>query len=114
LDFDIDLLFELCHLKFLITMPKETAQKNINDHAGVKAIAPVRRMQLSGTVASDKMKDTIVVTVERYVKHPKYHKFMKRTLRLKAHDAGNTKKVGDKVTIESCRPMSKEKAFKVI
>jgi small subunit ribosomal protein S17 len=71
-------------------------------------------MQLSGIVASDKMKDTIVVTVERYVKHPKYHKFMKRTLRLKAHDAGNTKKVGDKVTIESCRPMSRDKAFKVI
>jgi small subunit ribosomal protein S17 len=80
----------------------------------VTLVRQVRRMQLSGTVASDKMKDTIVVTVERYVKHPKYHKFMKKTLRLKAHDAGNTKKIGDKVTIESCRPMSRDKAFKVI
>jgi len=95
-------------------MAKETAQKNTKTVADAKAAVPVRRMQLSGTVVSDKMKDTIVVTVERFVKHPKYHKFMKKTLRLKAHDAGNTKKIGDKVTIESCRPMSKQKAFIVI
>lgn len=101
-------------------MAKETAQKNpTNTTKEVNLTTPhgatlVRRMQLSGIVASDKMKDTIVVTVERYVKHPKYHKFMKKTLRLKAHDAGNTKKIGDKVTIESCRPMSRDKAFKVI
>jgi small subunit ribosomal protein S17 len=112
-------------------MAKETVQKNTANKAqeanlttpqarhdsaesGVTLVRQVRRMQLSGVVASDKMKDTIVVTVERYVKHPKYHKFMKKTLRLKAHDAGNTKKIGDKVTIESCRPMSRDKAFKVI
>jgi small subunit ribosomal protein S17 len=100
-------------------MAKEIAQKNKTDGKtttshDVTLVRQVRRMQLSGVVASDKMKDTIVVTVERYVKHPKYHKFMKKTLRLKAHDAGNTKKIGDKVTIESCRPMSRDKAFKVI
>ena len=95
-------------------MAKETAQKNMKNPVEAKAVVPIRRMQLSGIVASDKMKDTIVVTVERYVKHPKYHKFMKKTLRLKAHDAGNTKKIGDKVIIESCRPMSRDKAFKVI
>ncbi len=101
-------------------MAKETVQKNTKDKAQAANLAAAqathepRRMQLSGIVASDKMKDTVVVTVERYVKHPKYHKFMKKTLRLKAHDAGNTKKIGDKVTIESCRPMSKHKAFKVI
>ena len=98
-------------------MAKETAQKNIKKTPAAgsdAAAAPVRRMQLSGIVASDKMKDTVVVTIERYVKHPKYHKFMKKTLRLKAHDAGNTKKIGDKVVIESCRPISRDKAFKVI
>lgn len=99
-------------------MAKEISQKKETTiKAGTAApdgVTPVRRMQLSGIVASDKMKDTVVVKVERYVKHPKYHKFMKRTLRIKAHDAGNTKKIGDKVTIESCRPMSKQKAFKVI
>ena len=101
-------------------MAKETTQKNNTNKVNEANLttphgAPlVRRMQLSGIVASDKMKDTIVVKIERYVKHPKYHKFMKKTLRLKAHDAGNIKKIGDKVTIESCRPISKDKAFKVI
>ena len=70
--------------------------------------------QFSGTVVSDKMKDTVVVDVARFVKHPKYGKFMKRNKNFKAHDAGNTKKVGDKVTIEECRPISKGKNFKVV
>jgi small subunit ribosomal protein S17 len=93
-------------------MAKETTQKN----TAKTPVAPVEvnRQQLSGVVASAKMKDTIVVTIERYVKHPKYHKFMKKTIRIKAHDAGNTKKEGDKVTIESCRPISKQKSFRVI
>jgi small subunit ribosomal protein S17 len=94
-------------------MKKETAQKNTKNTKKTEAV-PVKRMQLSGVVASAKMKDTVVVAVERFVKHAKYHKFMKKTLRIKAHDAGNTKKEGDKVTIESCRPMSKQKAFIVI
>ena len=67
-----------------------------------------------GVVVSDKMKDTAVVLVERYIKHPKYGKFMKLGKRFKAHDAGNTHKVGDKVTIEETRPISKEKRFKII
>ena len=67
-----------------------------------------------GVVVSDKMKDTVVVKVERFVKHPKYHKFMNKSTKLMAHDAGNTKKIGDRATIESCRPLSKNKSFKVI
>jgi small subunit ribosomal protein S17 len=70
--------------------------------------------RFSGTVVSDKMKDTIVVDVARFVKHPKYGKFMKRNKNIKAHDAGNTKKVGETVTIEECRPISKDKKFKVV
>ncbi len=65
-------------------------------------------------VVSDKMKDTVVVLVERYVKNQKYQKFITLRKRYKAHNPGNTKKVGDKVTIESCRPLSKQKSFKVI
>ncbi len=68
----------------------------------------------TGVVVSDKMKDTIVVSIQRFVKHPKYHKFMSRKTKLMAHDAGNTKKIGDTATIEACRPLSKNKAFKVI
>lgn len=67
-----------------------------------------------GTVVSSKMKDTIVVSVERYVKHPKYQKFMRRTKKLMAHDAGNTKAEGEVVTIKETRPMSKRKNFIVV
>jgi small subunit ribosomal protein S17 len=70
--------------------------------------------KFSGIVVSDKMKDTVVVDVARFVKHPKYGKFMKLNKNIKAHDAGNTKKIGEKVTIEECRPISKGKYFKVV
>ena len=69
---------------------------------------------LSGTVVSDKMKDTIVVLVERYEKHPKYGKFIKQRKKFKVHDSGNTAKIGDKVQIIETRPISKEKSFKLL
>ncbi|MDO8569867.1 MAG: 30S ribosomal protein S17 [bacterium] len=69
---------------------------------------------LSGTVVSNKMKDTIVVSVERYEKHPRYSKFIKRRKKFKAHDLGNTAKVGDKVHIVETRPISKDKNFKLL
>ncbi|KKQ83260.1 MAG: 30S ribosomal protein S17 [Parcubacteria group bacterium GW2011_GWB1_38_8] len=69
---------------------------------------------LSGTVVSNKMKDTIVVSVERYEKHIKYGKFIKRRKKFKAHDLGNTKSVGEKVDIVESRPISKDKHFIVI
>lgn len=78
-----------------------------------KNITP-KRQTFSGIVVSDKMKDTAVVVVERYVKDEKYHKFITLRKRYKVHNPGNTKKVGDKVTIESCRPISKHKSFKII
>lgn len=73
-----------------------------------------KRKVLSGVVVSDKMKDTIVVKVQRFVKHPKFGKYVKINKKFKAHDAGNSKKIGDKVSIEECRPISKDKYFKVI
>ena len=73
-----------------------------------------QRKTLQGTVVSDKMKDTIVVSVERYEKHPKYQKYLKIRKKFKAHDAGNTKKIGQKVTIAETRPISKDKHFEVI
>ncbi len=67
--------------------------------------------KLSGTVVSNKMKDTIVVAVSSYEKHPKYEKFIKKRKKFKVHDAGNTKVIGDKVTIVETKPMSKDKHF---
>lgn len=80
----------------------------------MKSGTKIKRKILSGIVVSDKMKDTIVVRISRYVKNEKYHKYMNLHKRYKAHDPGNTKKVGDKVEIESCRPISKQKYFKLI
>lgn len=69
---------------------------------------------LSGTVVSNKMKDTVVVLVERYEKHPKYEKFVKTRKRFKAHDAGNTKQMGEKIVIRETKPISKDKHFIVV
>ena len=68
---------------------------------------------LKGEVVSDKMKDTVVVKVTRYEKHPKYKKFMKLNKKFKAHDEGNTTAVGDKVEIVETKPISKDKHFKI-
>jgi small subunit ribosomal protein S17 len=69
---------------------------------------------LRGTVVASKMTDTCTVAVERYVKHPKYKKFMRRTKKYLVHDAGNTAKVGEKVEIIETRPISKRKSFKLV
>ena len=65
-------------------------------------------------VVSDKMKDTIVVEVTRFVKHPKYKKYYKVSKKFKAHDAGNLKKVGEKVEMRETRPISRDKHFIVL
>jgi small subunit ribosomal protein S17 len=70
--------------------------------------------EFRGTVVSSKMKDTVVVAVERYVKHPKYQKFLRRTKKFLAHDVGNTSVEGTAVTIRETRPISRRKSFIVV
>jgi small subunit ribosomal protein S17 len=60
------------------------------------------------------MKDTITVAVERYVKHPKYKKYLRRTKKYLVHDAGNTAAMGDVVDITETRPISKRKCFALL
>jgi len=69
---------------------------------------------LSGVVVSDKMDKTIVVSIDRFVKHLKYGKYRKISKKYKAHDGENRFKVGDKVTIEESKPISKDKSFVVV
>ncbi|WP_404711246.1 30S ribosomal protein S17 [Sphingomonas sp. MMS24-J13] len=69
---------------------------------------------LTGTVVSDKTDKTVVVLVERRVKHPLYGKIIRRSKKYHAHDEGNTYKEGQTVRIEECAPMSKLKTWKVI
>ena len=68
----------------------------------------------SGKVVSDKMKDTVVVSVDSYKKHSMYGKYIRRQKGLKAHDQGNKCKIGDTVRIQETRPISKDKNFIVI
>lgn len=67
-----------------------------------------------GHVVKTAMKDTATVSVNWFVKHPKYKKYMRRTKKFLVHDVGNTAKVGDKVTIRETRPISKRKRFVLV
>lgn len=77
----------------------------------LKPVAPTKRQSFVGVVVSDKMDKTRVVLVTRFEQHPKYKKFIKRHKRYKVHDGKNEFKVGDKVRIEACSPVSRHKAF---
>ena len=73
---------------------------------------PRRIMQ--GVVVSDKMDKTIVVKIERKIKHPLYKKFIRRTKKYAAHDEANAAKIGDIVRIRECKPLSKRKHWEVL
>ena len=67
-----------------------------------------------GKVVSDKMDKTIVVAIEDNVRHPKYGKIIKRTVKIHAHDEANTCVVGDKVAVMETRPLSKTKRWRFV
>lgn len=71
------------------------------------------KRQLTGTVVSNKMQKTVVVMVEKLKKHPKYKKIFKLHKKYKAH-TNQKHEVGDKVIIQECRPISKEKKWEVV
>ena len=73
-----------------------------------------RRKVREGLVVSDKMDKTVVVSVEDRVKHAKYHKVIRRTNKLKAHDETNQVGVGDRVLIMETRPLSATKRWRVV
>ena len=72
------------------------------------------RRVMQGVVVSDKMDKTIVVNVERRVMHPLYKKFITRSKKYVAHDENNVHKIGDTVSIQECRPISKRKRWEVV
>ena len=67
-----------------------------------------------GIVTSDKMDKTVIVTIKDRVKHPLYNKIVDKSVKYKAHDENNECGVGDKVQIMECRPMSKDKNWRVV
>lgn len=74
----------------------------------------IQKKTLNGVVVSDKMTGSVCVLVNRFVKHPKYQKFFKISKRYIANDPEDKYKEGDKVLIQSTRPISKKKSFKVL
>jgi small subunit ribosomal protein S17 len=95
-------------------MPKEKAPRAPKTASELSADArnPLqRRREMVGTVVSDKMQKTIVVKVDRRVRHELYGKFLVKSRRFKAHDEKNEAKVGDRVVLVETRPLSREKRW---
>jgi len=72
------------------------------------------RKRRTGVVVSNKMDKTVVVTTVRMTMHPLYKKYIKKRVRFKAHDEANSCQVGDTVIIQECRPLSKDKRWRVV
>ena len=85
----------------------------MSEPAKAAAAKAANQRQLTGRVVSDKMDLTVTVLVERQVMHPVIGKVVSRSKKYHAHNEGNDAKVGDKVVIEECAPISKTKAWKV-
>jgi small subunit ribosomal protein S17 len=81
---------------------------------GAAAPAAKSAKTLTGRVVSTKMQKTISVTIERYVPHPQYGKYQRRTTQLLAHDESNESRTGDLVEIEECRPLSRHKSWRLV
>lgn len=69
---------------------------------------------VTGRVVSSKMDKSITVLVERKIKHPLYGKYIKRSTKLHAHDEANECGLGDTVSVEQCRPLSKTKSWRLV
>ena len=72
------------------------------------------RRILQGVVVGDKADKTVVVQVDRRIQHPLYKKVIRRSKKYMAHDETNTSKVGDRVQIRECRPLSKSKHWQIV
>ena len=82
--------------------------------SNAQTVTRTSRKTRIGTVVSDKMDKTVVVSIERRVQHPVYGKMVRRTKRLKAHDEKNDAKTGDTVRIMETRPLSKDKRWRLV
>ena len=78
-----------------------------------KTVVSEKGKTLKGTVVSNSMKDTLVVSVQRYVMLPKIRKYVRIHKKYMAHAPGHTHNIGDSVVIQSCRPLSKNKHFMI-
>lgn len=81
---------------------------------GADAPAAKAAKTLTGRVVSTKMQKTIAVLIQRYVPHPAYGKYQRRTTQLLAHDENGESRTGDLVSIQACRPLSRHKSWRLV
>lgn len=94
--------------------PKVTTDETTNPTLASDRHTMAKRRRLRGVVVSDKMDKTIVVKVDRQVKHPFYHKYIVRSRHFKAHDEKNDAKIGDLVSVVEGPPRSKHKRWNLV
>ena len=94
---------------------EETVVASSSESSGVEKSVRAKsgKKEFVGIVKSDKMEKTIVVSVENTTLHPLYKKYVVRSKKLKAHDEKNEAKIGDRVRVVECRPISKEKCWRL-
>jgi small subunit ribosomal protein S17 len=99
-----------------MSKPKKQAATKASAAAAAAAGAEAKKAAktLTGKVVSNKMQKTITVSVERYVPHPEYGKYQRRTTKFLAHDENNESREGDVVAIEQCRPLSRHKSWRLV
>lgn len=92
------------------------AEAQVTDSQGTAKQATEQKNQRTvvGRVVSDKMDKTVSVVIERLIKHPSYGKYVRRSGKVMAHDESNECKIGDRVAIAECRPISRHKAWQVV
>jgi len=86
----------------------------VREEGSSKNTGKSRKKEFVGTVKSDKMMKTIVVAIETMKLHPLYKKYVKRLKKIKAHDEKNEAKIGDRVRVIECRPLSREKRWRLV
>ena len=90
-----------------------SAAETVKNEQGETGRRRGQRRVLNGIVVSDKMDKTVIVQVTRRFKHPRYEKYVKERARYKAHDERNEGRLGDKVSIMECRPLSRGKRWRL-
>jgi len=90
------------------------SKKMKTEETAALPVAQLIQRKFTGVVVSDKNDKTIVVKVESVKKHPKYHKRYTVSKKYKVHDEANSYKIGDKVSFMECRPLSRDKRWRVI
>lgn len=98
-------------------MENKDNKKNIinkEEVVEIDKLKKVRKARMTGIVVSDKMEKTVVIRVERIKQHPIYLRRYKVHKKYKAHDEKNEYKTGDRVVIQECRPISKDKRWRVV